>query len=95
MKEATGELNMTVITVVALAAVAALLYAFVWPLIKQRIVQQTCDMMGADYNAQQAANADSCTSAGCYVANADEADSSKRIWCCCPAGVTPANQSQG
>ena len=31
MKEATGELNMTVVTVVAIAAVAAFFYAFVWP----------------------------------------------------------------
>ena len=34
MKEATGELNMTVITVVAIAAVAAFFYAFVWPSIQ-------------------------------------------------------------
>ena len=33
MKEATGELNMTVITVVAIAAIAGLFYAFVWPMI--------------------------------------------------------------
>ena len=37
MKEATGELNMTVITVVAIAAVAAFFYAFVWPNIKSTI----------------------------------------------------------
>ncbi len=37
MKEATGELNMTVITVVAIAAVAAFFYAFVWPSIKTTI----------------------------------------------------------
>lgn len=37
MKEATGELNMTVITVVAIAAVAAFFYAFVWPNIKENI----------------------------------------------------------
>lgn len=37
MKEATGELNMTVITVVAIAAVAAFFYAFVWPNIKGSI----------------------------------------------------------
>ena len=35
MKEATGELNMTVITVVAIAAVAAFFYAFLWPTIQQ------------------------------------------------------------
>ena len=42
MKEATGELNMTVITVVAIAAVAAIFYAFVWPGIKQSIASNTC-----------------------------------------------------
>lgn len=39
MKEATGELNMTVITVVAIAAVAAFFYAFVWPNIKNSITK--------------------------------------------------------
>ena len=33
MKEATGELNMTVITIIAIAAVGALFYVFVWPMI--------------------------------------------------------------
>ena len=37
MKEATGELNMTVVTVVAIAAVAAFFYAFVWPSIRDSI----------------------------------------------------------
>lgn len=37
MKEATGELNMTVITVVAIAAVGAFFYAFVWPRLKSNI----------------------------------------------------------
>lgn len=34
MKEATGELNMTVITVVAIAAIGAFFMAFVWPQLK-------------------------------------------------------------
>lgn len=42
MKEATGELNMTVITVVAIAAVAAIFYAFVWPGIQTSIQKNTC-----------------------------------------------------
>ncbi len=43
MKEATGELNMTVITVVAIAAIAAFFYAFVWPAIKSNITNnQKC-----------------------------------------------------
>ena len=41
MKEATGELNMTVVTVVAIAAVAAFFYAFVWPNIKNTIESST------------------------------------------------------
>lgn len=41
MKEATGELNMTVVTVVAIAAVAAFFYAFVWPSIKNSIEANT------------------------------------------------------
>ena len=41
MKEATGELNMTVVTVVAIAAVAAFFYAFVWPAIKNNINRNT------------------------------------------------------
>ncbi len=41
MKEATGELNMTVVTVVAIAAVAAFFYAFVWPGIQASIKAST------------------------------------------------------
>ena len=45
MKEATGELNMTVVTVVAIAAVAAFFYAFVWPNVKNMIQANTyCSM---------------------------------------------------
>ena len=41
MKEATGELNMTVIAVVAIAAVGAFFYAFVWPAIQNRLEANT------------------------------------------------------
>ena len=41
MKEATGELNITVITVVAIAAIAAFFYAFIWPTIKNNLNRQT------------------------------------------------------
>lgn len=41
MKEATGELNMTVVTVVAIAAVAGFFYAFVWPSIQNSITSST------------------------------------------------------
>jgi len=42
MKEATGELNMTVVTVVAIAAVGTFFYAFVWPNIKTGLMKNTC-----------------------------------------------------
>ena len=41
MKEATGELNMTVIAVVAIAAVGAFFYAFIWPRISSSINNST------------------------------------------------------
>ncbi len=41
MKEATGELNMTVITVVAIAAVGLLFTVFVWPNIQSNLALQT------------------------------------------------------
>ena len=41
MKEATGELNMTVVTVVAIAAVGAFFYAFIWPAIRSNLLAQS------------------------------------------------------
>lgn len=41
MKEATGELNMTVITVVAIAAVGLLFTVFVWPNIQANLAINT------------------------------------------------------
>jgi len=49
MKEATGELNMTVVTVVAIAAVAAFFYAFIWPSIKSTIMAQSICANGQHY----------------------------------------------
>ncbi len=42
MKEATGELNMTVVTVVAIAAVGGFFYAFIWPGIQTGLMKNTC-----------------------------------------------------
>lgn len=75
MKEATGELNMTVITVIAIAAVAALFYAFVWPMIQRTIADRTCQTYGAGWHAVK----------GSGVATGEEKTSS---WVCCPQGIT-------
>lgn len=58
MKEATGELNMTVVTVVAIAAVGAFFYAFVWPSIKNSITDSV------NSNSNNAIVAEECTKNG-------------------------------
>lgn len=51
MKEATGELNMTVITVVAIAAVGALFTVFVWPNIQMNLMLSTaCSQINTEGN---------------------------------------------
>lgn len=59
MKEATGELNITVITIIAIAAVAALFYAFIWPMIKNNIDRSTRCANAFGCSCQ--AGADTCT----------------------------------
>lgn len=83
MKEATGELNMTVITVVAIAAVAGIFYAFVWPMIQASIVQNTCKTMGDNYVASKTTAGNVDTANGCFAANEDDAGGS--TWQCCPS----------
>lgn len=58
MKEATGELNMTVIVVIAIAAIAALFYVFVWPMIQTQLAQRTCETFGPDFNAVRTGSGD-------------------------------------
>lgn len=73
MKEATGELNMTVITVIAIAAVAALFYAFVWPMIQRTIVQQTCNTYGPGYTAEPVDCTTASDKTSCWVCKCDPA----------------------
>lgn len=72
MKEATGELNMTVVTVVAIAAVAAFFYAFVWPGIKSSIERNT-----------HCANAicSGCNGGTCQCTYIDEDNNTQSITC--------------
>ena len=62
MKEATGELNMTVVTVVAIAAVAAFFYALVWPAIRANIQQSTkCSNAICPSTCKAGSTCDGCT----------------------------------
>lgn len=48
MKEATGELNLTVITVVAIAALMAFFYLVIWPNLKVSMALNTaCNAAGS------------------------------------------------
>lgn len=42
MKEASGELNMTLITVIAIAAVGVIFYMFILPIIKNQVKIGAC-----------------------------------------------------
>ena len=79
MKEATGELNMTVVTLIAIAAIGAIFYFVVWPLIQRQVVNQSCrTTYGPTWHAVSGATAD--VSGGNTQATVKE-------WFCCPDGI--------
>jgi len=51
LKEATGELNMTVVTIVAIGAIVAFFYLLIWPTIQTNMALTTaCNAAGySDY----------------------------------------------
>ena len=52
MKEATGELNMTAVTLIAIAAVGALFYFAIWPIVQLGLASRACAAAyGKDYRA--------------------------------------------
>ena len=63
MKEATGELNMTVVTVVAVAAIGAFFTMLVWPSIKNSLMASTICSNGHNYK-QGSATEDGYVSCG-------------------------------
>ena len=90
MKEATGELNMTVITLIAIGAIGALFYVFVWPMIQRTIAQQTCQTYGTNYDAVEAQGGtcpSSSTNGSCIpTATTTDKNTNEKVtqWCCCP-----------
>lgn len=78
MREASGELNMTVITIIAVVAVGVLFAVFIWPMIQRQIADQSCKTYGSDYSAVEVPN--SATSQGGNVKTSK--------WKCCKNGAT-------
>jgi len=77
MKEATGELNMTIVTLIAVAALGALFYWVIWPIIQKSIVNQTCKTYGSDWTAVSQGELSDKTSGNAKVYD----------WFCCPDGA--------
>ena len=96
MKEATGELNMTVVTLIAIAAIGALFYVFIWPMVQRTIVQQTCKTYGPEYVATKGAAGADCISVDGTISEGSAGattDSSAKVeqWSCCiKKDATPA-----
>ena len=82
MKEATGELNMTVVTLIAVAALGALFYFVVWPMVQRMVVQQTCNTYGTGWSAMRVGESDkAATNSSATVGD----------WYCCPGSTFDDN----
>ena len=80
MKEATGELNMTVVTLVAVAAIGAVFYFVVWPLIQKTLVSQSCrTAYGNDFVAYRGSE---------KTENAGNNQAKVWVWKCCKSGTS-------
>lgn len=87
MKEATGELNMTVITVIAIAAIAALFYAFIWPMIQRTIVQQTCNTYGTTNTGKEYKATKITAEQLAQIGGTGSVSEKTSNWACCPDGT--------
>ncbi len=79
MKEATGELNMTVVTVVAIAAIMAFFYLLIWPTIKTGLaLQSACSASnGENYEVTSGDGTITCKDGKCTFTDANNKQSSK------------------
>jgi hypothetical protein len=75
MKEATGELNMTAITLVAIGAILAFFYLFIWPSIQTGLALNTaCSIAGmGEYSDDE--NGISCVDGTCTVEDSGQSKS--------------------
>ena len=73
MKDATGELSMTAIAVVAIAAIGLVFSQLVWPAIKKNITRSA--------HCSEAFKCDACTGGLCDCFYLDESDKSQKVQC--------------
>ena len=79
MKEATGELNMTVVTVVAIAAIGAFFYLLIWPSIKTGMaLTSACNAAGTgSYNMTTDDGTIECDNGECTYTDANGTTNTK------------------
>ena len=73
MKDATGELSMTAIAVVAIAAIGLVFSQLVWPAIKKNITRSA--------HCSEAFKCDACTNGLCTCYYLDESNTSQEVQC--------------
>lgn len=78
MKEASGELSMTAIAVVAIGALAVLFTTIILPMIQRGIIQKTCETFGEGYKASQSQS----KNGECFAANENVKEGDTTWYCC-------------
>lgn len=73
MKEASGELSMTAVAVVAIAAIGVVFTTLIWPAIKNNITRST--------NCTQAYDCTNCTNGMCTCKYLNEKDVVTEVQC--------------
>ncbi len=87
MKDATGELSMTAVAVVAIAAIGVVFSTLIWPQIRTSILRSTYCSQAFDCGPAAANGMQTCH----YCPNADES-----VKCDTPAEIScPANRASG
>lgn len=85
MKDASGELSMTVITILAVVAVGGIFALFVWPIIQQQLANSTCRTYGKNYEAAKVASPDTPGGSSIFKLSQNKYE-------CCPEGKSAGSE---
>lgn len=78
MKEASGELNLTVVVVMAVAALMAFFYTLIWPIIKNNMEANTKCAAAVCEKCDTSANPNGCATVTCWYK--DKTKPFKCVW---------------
>ena len=66
MKEATGELNLTIVVVMAVAGFMAFFYTLIWPMLRNNISANTKCQAAVCEKCDTSANPNGCSTVPCH-----------------------------